>query len=52
MNALTLSRGLGRFSIVLGAAELFGGRRMAGRWGWSTAPPCSAFSACGKSWWA
>jgi hypothetical protein len=29
MNALTLSRGLGWFSIALGAAELFGGRRLA-----------------------
>ncbi len=29
MNALTLSRGLGWFSIALGAAELLAGRRMA-----------------------
>ena len=29
MNALTLSRGLGWFSIALGAAELLGGRRLA-----------------------
>lgn len=29
MNALTLSRGLGWFSVALGAAELFGGRRLA-----------------------
>ncbi len=29
MNALTLSRGLGWFSIALGTAELLGGRRMA-----------------------
>ena len=29
MNALTLSRGLGWFSVALGAAELLAGRRMA-----------------------
>ncbi len=29
MNALSLARGLGWFSVALGAAELLGGRRMA-----------------------
>ena len=29
MNAITLARGLGWFSVALGTAELFGGRRMA-----------------------
>ena len=29
MNAMSLARGLGWFSVALGTAELFGGRRMA-----------------------